>query len=181
MPILARKSSSPGPTSEILRSDRVFRLLVDSMRDYRKSVQRRRGLMLVAVRSGWMWVVGIRSRFETATGCDLGYGPGSRLVHLKADRSANYRPTTGHHEMRGGGAAVVKLSVLMPVFNEEATLQTVLNRLPFKAVKRLKWLNFKLQCPVSPFHRVESWSAPDKCPRCGLYLEQNAIPYRIWE
>ena len=34
MPILARKSSSPGPTSEILRSDRVFRLLVDSMRDY---------------------------------------------------------------------------------------------------------------------------------------------------
>jgi len=59
--------------------------------------------------------------------------------------------------------------------------QTVLNRLPFKAVKRLKWLNFKLQCPVSPFHRVESWSAPDKCPRCGLYLEQNAIPYRIWE
>src|SRR5712671_1505769 len=59
--------------------------------------------------------------------------------------------------------------------------ETVLNRLPFKAVKRLKWLNFKLQCPVSPFHRVQSWSAPDKCPRCGLYLEQNAIPYRIWE
>src|SRR5438046_6851245 len=28
--------------------------------------------------------------------------------------------------------------------------QAVLNRIPYKAVRRLKWLNFKLQCPVSP-------------------------------
>ena len=59
--------------------------------------------------------------------------------------------------------------------------QSVLARLPRTGVKRFKWLPFKLQCPLSAFHRVRSWNDPDKCPRCGIYLEKNALPYRVWE
>jgi hypothetical protein len=58
---------------------------------------------------------------------------------------------------------------------------SVLNRLLYTGTRRFKWSSFKLQCPVSALHPVEIWNAPDKCPRCGFYLEQNALPYRIWE
>ena len=61
------------------------------------------------------------------------------------------------------------------------TFESVLNRLLYRGIWRLKWVNFKLQCPVSHLHRVQSWNAPDKCPRCGLYLERDAMVYRIWE
>ena len=61
------------------------------------------------------------------------------------------------------------------------SFQSALNRLTYTGVKRFKWLQFKLQCPVAAFHRVQSWNDPDKCPRCGIYLDKNAIPYRIWE
>ena len=61
------------------------------------------------------------------------------------------------------------------------TFQLVLNRLPFMGVRRFRWVQFKPQCPVSPLHRVQSWNDPDKCPRCGLHLEKNVLPYRIWE
>jgi len=61
------------------------------------------------------------------------------------------------------------------------SFQTVLNRLPPKGVKRFKWLSFKLQCPVSATHRVRSWNDPDQCPRCGVFLEKSALPYRLWD
>ena len=61
------------------------------------------------------------------------------------------------------------------------SFQTVLNRLPQTGVKRFKWLPFKLQCPVSTIHRVRSWNDPDKCPRCGVFLEKSALPYRLWD
>jgi len=61
------------------------------------------------------------------------------------------------------------------------SFDAVLNRLPFKGVKYFRWLRFKPQCPVSAYHRVEEWNAPAKCPRCGVHLEQNAIPYRLWD
>ena len=59
--------------------------------------------------------------------------------------------------------------------------EAVLNRLPFKGIRYFKWIRFKPQCPVSAYHRVEEWNAPAKCPRCGVYLEQNAMPYRLWD
>lgn len=65
--------------------------------------------------------------------------------------------------------------------NVPPRFETALNRLPYKGIPRLKWLSFHLQCPVSGLHRVESWNAPAKCPRCGLYLERTLLPYRIWE
>jgi ribosomal protein S27AE len=61
------------------------------------------------------------------------------------------------------------------------SFQAALNRLPHRGVRRYKWVHFKAQCPVSSIHRVQSWSENDKCPRCGLFLDKNALPYRIWE
>jgi hypothetical protein len=61
------------------------------------------------------------------------------------------------------------------------SFQAVLNRLPQTGVKRFRWLPFKLQCPVSAIHRVRSWNDPDKCPRCGVFLEKSALPYRLWD
>lgn len=61
------------------------------------------------------------------------------------------------------------------------SFQAALNRLPHKGVRHFRWVKFSLQCPVSSVHRVETWNDPDKCPRCGLYLERNVLPFRIWE
>lgn len=61
------------------------------------------------------------------------------------------------------------------------SFQSALNRLPYKGARHYKWLHFKPQCPVSGVHRVQTWHEPDKCPRCGLHLDKNALPYRIWE
>lgn len=57
----------------------------------------------------------------------------------------------------------------------------VLNRLLYRGICHFKWVHFKTQCPVSPLHRVATWNAPANCPRCGLHLERNAMPFRIWE
>jgi hypothetical protein len=59
--------------------------------------------------------------------------------------------------------------------------QSVANRLIYLGVTQYAWSTFPLECPVSSVHRVESWNAPDKCPRCGIYLEKNVLPYRIWD
>jgi hypothetical protein len=48
-------------------------------------------------------------------------------------------------------------------------------------VKKFKWVSFKIRCPVSPIHRVHAWSDPGKCPRCGNFMEKNALPFRYWE
>jgi hypothetical protein len=56
-----------------------------------------------------------------------------------------------------------------------------LGRLTYTGLTRFKWLDFKLQCPVSPSHSVQSWSEPGKCPRCGIFLDKNGVPYRIWD
>jgi len=61
------------------------------------------------------------------------------------------------------------------------TFQSVSNRLPFRGVKRFRWLAFRPQCPSSPLHRVESWADPGKCPRCGVFLERSGLPYHLWD
>jgi len=58
--------------------------------------------------------------------------------------------------------------------------ESVLNRLPLPA-RQVAWLHFRIRCPISPIHQVRPWNEPDKCPRCGVYLERNALPFRIWE
>jgi hypothetical protein len=44
-----------------------------------------------------------------------------------------------------------------------------------------RWIELKPVCPVAGFHRIEFWSEPGRCPRCGGYLERNAFPYRLWD
>jgi hypothetical protein len=43
------------------------------------------------------------------------------------------------------------------------------------------WENVKLMCPRSKKHRVEAWRDPGRCPRCGVYLEKNGFPWRLWD
>lgn len=55
------------------------------------------------------------------------------------------------------------------------------NRLRYSGEGFGEWLKFPLQCPVSPLHKVRAWNDPDKCPRCGVYLEKSTLAYRIWD
>ena len=68
-----------------------------------------------------------------------------------------------------------------PQLTAPPTFQSALNRLPLAGVPRARWLPFKIQCPVSAAHRVRSWNDPDQCPKCGIFLEKSALPYRLWD
>ena len=59
--------------------------------------------------------------------------------------------------------------------------EAMLARLPSTDLSRFRWVHFALQCPVSSRHRVEAWNEPATCPRCGVYLERTALPYRHWD
>jgi hypothetical protein len=59
--------------------------------------------------------------------------------------------------------------------------EAVASLLPPVGVKKFKWVNFKIRCPVSALHRVRAWNEPGKCPRCGNFMEKNALPFRYWE
>ena len=60
------------------------------------------------------------------------------------------------------------------------SFEAALNRLPLGAGE-FKWVAFKLRCAVSPLHRVRAWNEPGKCPRCGNFMEKNALPFRYWD
>ena len=53
------------------------------------------------------------------------------------------------------------------------------NRLPPRGASL--WLKFKPVCPVSVRHRVRLWKQPDKCPRCGNFMDTGALAFRIWD
>lgn len=59
--------------------------------------------------------------------------------------------------------------------------ETALNRLRYGGLSRARWVRFPLCCPVSAHHKVRAWTHPGKCPRCGLPLERDGMPFRIWE
>ena len=80
-----------------------------------------------------------------------------------------------------GGLAWFKLAGRNWATDGPPSLQTVLGRLSYIGFTRFKWLDFEPQCPVSPRHSVQSWSEPGKCPKCGVFLEKSAVPYRIWD
>ena len=66
-------------------------------------------------------------------------------------------------------------------FAAPPSFQAVLNRLPPRGAARYEWLAFNLQCPVAAIHRVRGWNDPDLCPKCGIFLERSALPYRLWD
>ena len=61
------------------------------------------------------------------------------------------------------------------------TFSSALNRLALTGGRNSKWLQFPAQCPVASFHRVKPWTDPDQCPRCGIYMDKNVLPYRVWD
>ncbi|MCX7865896.1 hypothetical protein [Limisphaera sp. VF-2] len=56
-----------------------------------------------------------------------------------------------------------------------------LNRLWPRGVRHSRWIEFPLLCPKGAWHSVRPWSRPDCCPKCGVIMEQNALPYRLWD
>ncbi len=79
------------------------------------------------------------------------------------------------------GNSLAKVLAARQRLAEPPTFQAALNRLPYTGVRRFRWVDFKPRCPVAGLHRVQIWHEPGKCPRCGVYLERNALPYRIWD
>jgi len=61
------------------------------------------------------------------------------------------------------------------------TFQAALNRLMFTGPKRFRWQHYKVLCPVAAHHRVKEWQQPGNCPKCGYFLECNAVPFRRWD
>jgi hypothetical protein len=59
--------------------------------------------------------------------------------------------------------------------------EAMINRLPLRGAQRYHWVRFEPACPVSAFHRVAPWNEPGRCPRCGVYLERSALPFKIWD
>ena len=55
----------------------------------------------------------------------------------------------------------------------------VLNCLPPRGARL--WVKFKTVCPVSPLHRIRLWKQPDKCPRCGMFMGRDGMPFCIWD
>jgi len=49
------------------------------------------------------------------------------------------------------------------------------------AASLTRWVTFRLVCPHGAHHRIERWSDPGRCPKCGTYLDRTLVPYRIWE
>jgi len=56
-----------------------------------------------------------------------------------------------------------------------------MNRLRFEGEKISDWVQFAPQCPTSRHHKVRAWNNPDRCPRCGAYMERSALAFRIWD
>src|SRR6266566_2732355 len=78
--------------------------------------------------------------------------------------------------MKPPGLRAAGLSRARTAMKVPPRFEVVLNRLPYRGIKRYRWLHFKPQCPVSAIHKVRAWNEPGKCPKCGVYLERNALP-----
>ena len=81
----------------------------------------------------------------------------------------------------GDTGAAVPLKNRPKVLKTAPPFVAVLNRLPLPGRMRTRWQSFKAACPVSARHRVREWKTPDLCPKCGVFLEAGALPFRQWE
>src|SRR5262245_25290193 len=54
-------------------------------------------------------------------------------------------------------------------------------RLPLMGRVNTHWKSFKLACVRTPSHVIRTWNQPDKCPRCGVFLECAAFPFAQWD
>jgi hypothetical protein len=92
-----------------------------------------------------------------------------------ADEAGFARANGGFQLSAAGGLRRQREQVAPPPFF------SALNRLQILGRRSLRWVSFQLQCPASPHHRFRVWNDPDQCPRCGLLLEKNSLPFRVWD
>jgi hypothetical protein len=83
--------------------------------------------------------------------------------------------------LAGDTGAGTRLAAKPRTLKAAPPISAVLNRLPLPGRTRSRCQQFKPVCPLSARHRVRVWRQPDKCPRCGIFLETNAIPFREWD
>lgn len=88
---------------------------------------------------------------------------------------------TREHRREGEGDRLVKFPAferpeIPPVVLGESSV-TELN----KPMAPLHWQKHELSCPVDKKHFVEPWNDPDRCPRCGNFMEKTGLPFRLWD
>jgi hypothetical protein len=105
--------------------------------------------------------------------CKALYDSVTKLKVPDEPRLTSWRNVGGLLRLKG--LAAYRHSSRAPSFHE------AMSRLPLLGATACRWLQFRMQCPVSPAHRVEAWNEPGKCPKCGLFLEKGALPYRLWD
>ena len=44
-----------------------------------------------------------------------------------------------------------------------------------------RWVQLELQCPKAQHHHLQPWQHPGRCPKCGTFLEQSVVPFRLWD
>jgi len=60
-------------------------------------------------------------------------------------------------------------------------LAELMTRLPLIGRSDTQRRTFELACAMSPSHLVRAWNRPDKCPRCGAFLECSGFPFAQWD
>jgi hypothetical protein len=86
-------------------------------------------------------------------------------------------------ECRSLHDAVIALKVPIGAspFENPPHFEDVVNPLQSNDRGPLRFVHFKLTCPVSPDHEVQEWRHPGKCPFCGVFIEPSALPFREWQ
>ncbi len=117
---------------------------------------------------------------DVSGGADNGLNCDVQTIHCHACRElfdvfTRVRRETGHQEPARKFSAFARPEI-PPVL-----LRDSLFAAKRAAPRRFEWQKIKPACPVSPKHSVEAWKHPGRCPRCHAFMEQEGIPFRIWE
>lgn len=114
------------------------------------------------------------------TDCKEVYDAVVRVKMPQALRSSISIPP-GIAARRGRRAGTARVATRNAAGRSAPKFEAMINRLPLLGAQRYRWVRFAPACPVSAFHRVAPWSDPGRCPRCGVYLERSALPFKIWD
>jgi hypothetical protein len=60
-------------------------------------------------------------------------------------------------------------------------LAQLMTRLPLLGREDTKRQRFPPACTRSASHATRVWNQPDKCPRCGVFMERDAFPLVQWD
>ena len=119
-------------------------------------------------------------RARIAGGADSGVNCDVQTVFCRECRElfdifTRVRRTAGHREFAGKFPAPVRPEIPPVILRE-----SLFARKPAEP-RRFEWQKIKLACPVAAKHFVETWKHPGRCPRCYAFMEQEGLPFRVWE